>query len=112
MNQKPLHVDSADRALKIPPVESPRHEEALLDQAVAETFPASDPISPAVEARVEAADARRNESFTKASERFSERVRRNAPALVAIGTAAFALMAMRALRSRRQRAYDSSYGDE
>lgn len=30
------------------------HKESLLDEALAETFPASDPISPAYEARLEA----------------------------------------------------------
>ena len=56
MNDKPPRADPTDRVMKIPPVDSPRHEEALLDQAVAESFPASDPISPAVAARLEPAD--------------------------------------------------------
>lgn len=104
MNQKPTLADPVDRVLKIPPTDSPRHEEALLDQAVAETFPASDPISPAVAARMEPGDAQWDENFTNASARFTDRMRRNAPALIAIGTAAVALMAMRALRGRRERA--------
>ena len=101
MNQKPLGADPVDRVMKIPPADSPRHEEALLDQAVAETFPASDPISPAVAARMEPGDAQWDESFTNGPARFTDRMRRNAPALIAIGTAAVALMAMRAMRGRR-----------
>lgn len=103
MNEKPVHPDPVDRVMKIPPMDSPRHEDALLDQAVAETFPASDPISPAVAARMEPADVQWDETFTSASARFAERVRRNAPALVAIGTAAVALTVMRALRGSRRR---------
>ena len=113
MNQKPPHADPTDRVMKIPPVESPRYEEALLDQAVAETFPASDPISPAVPSRLEPGDTRRDDGFTNETSRLSERMRRNAPLLVAIGTAAVALLVMRALRGPRgrQRAedYDVDY---
>jgi hypothetical protein len=113
MNQKPPANDPTDRVMKIPPVESPRHEEALLDQAVAETFPASDPISPAVAERMEPADVQ-YEISTNASARFSDRMRRNAPTLIAIGTAAVALLAMRALRRSRGRAYDADaeYSDD
>ncbi|HET9025542.1 MAG TPA: hypothetical protein VFN64_13285 [Burkholderiaceae bacterium] len=100
MNQKPPAADPTDRVMKIPPVESPRHEEALLDQAVAETFPASDPISPASAALMEPADVN-YESLTDQSSKLRERMRRNAPALIAIGTAAVALLAMRALRGGR-----------
>jgi hypothetical protein len=106
MDQKPPYPDAVDGVVKIPPMDSPRHEEALLDQAVAESFPASDPISPAVAARMEPADVQWDENPTNGSARFTERVRRNAPALVAIGTAAVALMAMRAMRGRRARAPD------
>lgn len=110
MNQKPPAADPTDRVMKIPPVDSPRHEDALLDQAVAETFPASDPISPAVAERMEPADVRLDEKFTNGSTRLSERMRRNAPALVAIGTAAIALLVMRALRGdRRERDEDLEY---
>jgi hypothetical protein len=89
--------------MRIPPVESAHHDEALLDQAVAETFPASDPISPAVAAYMEPGDARRDENLTNGAARFTRRFGRNAPALIAIGTAAVALFAMRALRGRRDR---------
>src|SRR5512144_2694433 len=101
MNQTTPRADPVDGVMKIPPADSPRHEEALLDQAVAETFPASDPISPAVAARMEPGDVQWDETFTSGSARFTDRMRRNAPALVAIGTAAVALLAMRALRGRR-----------
>lgn len=103
MDQNPPPADPTDRVMKIPPKESPRHEEALLDQAVAETFPASDPISPAVAARMEPGDVKRDERFTNGAARFRERVRQNAPALIAIGTAAVALLALRALRGHRER---------
>jgi len=109
MNQNPLHADPTDRVMKIPPVKSPSHEEALLDQAVAESFPASDPISPAMPSRLEPGDTRRDEAFTNEGTTMSERMRRNAPALVAIGTAAVALLAIRALRGNRRRARDDDY---
>lgn len=105
MNQKPPYADPADRVMKIPPTDSPRYEEALLDQAVAESFPASDPISPAVAARMEPADVQWDDSSASASAR-TDRVRRNAPALIAIGTAAVAWMAMRAFRRHRERSLD------
>jgi hypothetical protein len=103
MNQKPPLADPTDRVMTIPAVESPRHDEALLDQAVAETFPASDPIAPAVAARMEPAD---REVSTSTGPRWSGRVRRHTPALVAIGTAALALLAMSALRGDRRRRSD------
>lgn len=77
--------------VRIPPAESPRHEEGLLDQALAETFPASDPISPAVESRLGSADAR-----------WGRRLRRAAPSLVALGAAAIVLLATRPRRPRVQ----------
>lgn len=53
MNQKPNHTAPrdrhADKPLPLPHRDSPRYEEALLDAAVAETLPASDPISPAAD---------------------------------------------------------------
>ncbi len=109
MNQNPPQADPTDRVMKIPPVEHPHHEEALLDQAVAETFPASDPISPAVLQRMEPADVQWNENPTNAGARFTDRLRRNAPVLVAIGTAAIALLVMRALRGERPSARDGDY---
>ena len=75
MNQNPPPNDPTDRVMKIPPKESPRHEEALLDQSVAETFPASDPISPAVAARMEPADAKNDETPANGGGRLSERMR-------------------------------------
>lgn len=102
MNQNPPPNDPTDRVMKIPPTDSPRHEEALLDQSVAETFPASDPISPAVAARLEPADVR-NDAILAGDGRASERMRNVAPALIALGTAAVALLALRALRGHRER---------
>jgi hypothetical protein len=101
MNENPPPADPSDRVMRIPPVGAPHREEALLDQAVAETFPASDPISPAVAERMEPADVQWNEKSTRSSARFTDRLRRNAPALIAIGTAAVALLALRALRGDR-----------
>ena len=109
MNQKPPQADPTDRVMKIPPVDHPHHEEALLDQAIAESFPASDPISPAMEALTEPADPQRSESSTNAGNKFREQMRRNAPALVAIGTAALALFAMRAMRGERRTTRDDDY---
>lgn len=100
MNSKPQD-DAADHVMKIPPVESPRHEEALLDQAVAESFPASDPISPAMPSRPEPGDVARDEEFPNRPSRRSDRMARNAPLFVMIGAAAFALLAIRALRRSR-----------
>lgn len=94
MNPKPPAADPADQPVKIPPVESPRHEEALLDQAVAETFPASDPISPAVADQLEPGDVRRESGVTA-------RAGKRNGAWIALGIAAVAWLAMRALRGGR-----------
>ena len=107
MNQKPPYSEPVDRVMKLPPTDSPRYEEALLDQAVAESFPASDPISPAVAARMERADVQWEDSSTSASAR-TDLVRRSSPALIALGTVAVAWIAMRALRRRRARSLDDN----
>ncbi len=60
------------------------HREALLDEALLETFPASDPISPAYEARLEARRAAQDED--------AARVRRIGMAVLG-GMAAVALAA-------------------
>jgi hypothetical protein len=115
MNHKPPVADPVDKVMKIPPVESPRHEEALLDQSVAETFPASDPIAPAVAARMEPADVQWNEVPSHRNAGLLETMRRNAPALVGIGTAAVALLVMRALRDARDQGVagaDAEYYDD
>lgn len=109
MNHKPPVADPVDKVMKIPPVESPRHEEALLDQSVAETFPASDPIAPAVAERMEPADVQWNPVPSRRFTGLFETMRRNAPALVGIGTAAVALLVMRALRDGRD--HDEARGD-
>ncbi len=49
MNQKPPKDDPDDKPLHVPPRDNPRYSEALIDEAVAETLPASDPISPAAD---------------------------------------------------------------
>jgi len=76
-----------------PSMSSPRHEDALLDQALLETFPASDPISPAVEARPQT---------QYAAARWRQRVRRVAPTLLTLGAVVVTLTAMRAGRPRRR----------
>jgi hypothetical protein len=96
MNPKPPMADPADQPVKIPPVASPRHDEALLDQAVAETFPASDPISPAVAERSEPGDVRRTAGS-------AARTPRSGAGWIALGAAGIALLAMRALRGRSAR---------
>ncbi|MGZ8274120.1 MAG: hypothetical protein ACXWUM_09400 [Burkholderiaceae bacterium] len=101
MNHNSSNADPVDRVMKIPPTDSPRYEESLLDQAVAESFPAIDPISPAVAARMEPADVQWDQGSTNAPTQLAERMRANAPALIAIATAAVAFIAMRASRGRR-----------
>jgi hypothetical protein len=103
MNQKASLADPTDRVMQTP-AQSPRHEEALLDESVAESFPASDPIAPAVAARMEPADVQR-ENVADGSVRLAELMRRNAPTLLALGAAAAVLVALRALRRDRD-SYD------
>jgi len=78
-----------------------RRDEALLDQALAETFPASDPIAPAVEARAPAAEVQDAGPSEKAvaSARWPRRAKRVAPALIAVGALAVTLTAVRRIRS-------------
>jgi len=95
-----VRENNAASAVKIPPVGSPRHEDALLDQALLETFPASDPISPAVEARLQAAEA--HESSDQVTTRsLSRRLLRVVPTLIAFGALAIALSAVRSAKSGR-----------
>lgn len=96
MNHETPLSDPADPHIKIPPVESPRHDEALLDQAVAETFPASDPISPAVAEKLEPGDARRDLAP-------QPRAQRKGSPWIAFGSAAVVLLAVRALFGRSSR---------
>lgn len=81
--------------VKIPPADSPRHDEGLLDQALAETFPASDPISPAYEARLQREEDARLSAGRAA---FNRRLRRAAPSLFALGAAALILLVTRPRR--------------
>lgn len=73
-------------------------DERLLDQAIAESFPASDPISPAYESSLEPVllDNSRSRAVWK------RRLRKAAPSLIALGSAAvIALVAAYVLRDRR-----------
>jgi hypothetical protein len=49
MKHKPPKDDPVDKRAPMPARDHPRYNEALLDEAVAETLPASDPFSPAAE---------------------------------------------------------------
>lgn len=73
-------------------------EDRLLDQAIAESFPASDPISPAYESSLEPVLLEEN----RARELWKSRLRRARPSLIALGSAAVvALIAAYVLRDRR-----------
>jgi hypothetical protein len=77
---------------------TPEHHEQLLDQAIAESFPASDPISPAYEASLEPVILDQNRS----REVWKRRLRKARPSLIALGGAAvIALLAVYVLRDRR-----------
>jgi hypothetical protein len=77
---------------------TPEHHERLLDQAIAESFPASDPISPAYEASLEPVVLDQNRS----REVWKRRLRKARPSLIALGGAAvIALLAVYVLRDRR-----------
>ncbi len=60
---------------------TPEHHERLLDQAIAESFPASDPISPAYEASLEPVLLEQNRS----REIWKRRLRKARPSLIALG---------------------------
>ena len=73
-------------------------EDRLLDQAIAESFPASDPISPAYEASLEPVLLEEN----RTRELWKSRLRKARPSLIALGSAAVvALIAVYVLRDRR-----------
>ena len=77
---------------------TPEHHERLLDQAIAESFPASDPISPAYEASLEPVLLEQNRS----REVWKRRLRKARPSLIALGGAAvIALLAVYVLRDKR-----------
>ena len=77
---------------------TPEHHDQLLDQAIAESFPASDPISPAYEASLEPVILDQNRS----REVWKRRLRKARPSLIALGGAAvIALLAVYVLRDRR-----------
>jgi hypothetical protein len=104
----PTHEQEHAAAVKIPPQDAPHHDEALLDQALHETFPASDPISPAYEARLQAAEERRAADAATGpaagqdtAQRWSRRLIRAAPTLIAFSAFAVALTAVRSARAGR-----------
>lgn len=77
---------------------APEHSERLLDQAIAESFPASDPISPAYAAGLEPVLLEKDRS----REVWKRRLRQARPSLIALGGAAVvALIAVYVLRDRR-----------
>lgn len=81
---------STDPSAKTPSMNTPEHEERLLDQAIAESFPASDPISPAYEAGLEPVlleDQRSREVWKR-------RLRKATPSLIAIGSIAVISLAV------------------
>lgn len=87
-----------DSPVRIAPKSAHEHEEHLLDQAIAESFPASDPISPAYEASLEPVLFEN----TRSREIWKRRLRKAAPSLIALGSAAVvALVAVYVLRERR-----------
>lgn len=76
----------------------PEHQERLPDQAIAESFPASDPISPAYEESLEPVLLENNRS----RDLWKRRLRKATPSLIALGSAAVvALIAVYVLRGRR-----------
>jgi hypothetical protein len=77
---------------------SSRHVEALLDQSLAETFPASDPIAPAHRARRDAARLGRT---SRASRDWGERWQRLLPALTFVAVATLTWMLVRRTGTRR-----------
>ncbi len=89
--------ESADPSARAP-VSAPGHEEHLLDQAIAESFPASDPISPAYEASLEPVLLENN----RRSDVWKRRLRQATPSLIAIGSiAVIALATAYLLRDHR-----------
>lgn len=97
-----MNTRSADTGADKAPAQFPKsegvHKEALLDEALAETFPASDPISPAYEARLEA---------QRAAVEDQERVRRIGASvttgLFGVGAVAALLWLARSLTRRQMR---------
>ena len=84
--------------MAITTTKNPEHRERLLDQAIAESFPASDPISPAYEASLEPVLLEQD----RAREVWKRRLRKATPSLIALGSAAVvALIAVYVLRDRR-----------
>ena len=77
---------------------TPEHHERLLDQAIAESFPASDPISPAYDDGQEPVLLGDN----RPRQVWKRRLRKATPSLIALGSAAVvALIAVYVLRDRR-----------
>lgn len=87
------YPDSSSKASSKSPQE---HSERLLDQAIDESFPASDPISPAYEASLEPV------LLEDQREVWKRRLRKATPSLIALGSVAvIALAAAYLLRDHR-----------
>ena len=87
-----------ENPMAITTTKTPEHRERLLDQAIAESFPASDPISPAYEASLEPVLLEQD----RTREIWKRRLRKARPSLIALGSAAVvALIAVYVLRDRR-----------
>lgn len=81
----------------MPTMKTPGHEDRLLDQAIDESFPASDPISPAYAGSLDPVLLENDRSY-----KWKRRLRKAAPSLIALGSAAvIALVAVYVLRDRR-----------
>jgi hypothetical protein len=80
-----------ERSLHTAPIHTPEHQEELLDEAAAESFPASDPIAPGVAERIEPGDVRAQAGTRRSGARPLK------PMLV-LGVATLAWMALRGLR--------------
>jgi hypothetical protein len=98
--------EPAPAAASAPPPDAPERDEKLLDQALHETFPASDPISPALERVIDApATPAVRSQFDSVGPierraRWNARMTRTLPALVGFASFAVALSMLRALRRR------------
>ena len=98
---------SADQStMKDPKVNAPEHEERLLDQAIAESFPASDPISPAYQSSLQPVLLENDRS----REIWKRRLRRAKPSLIALGGAAVLALAV-AYLMREERPFWRDWSD-
>jgi hypothetical protein len=73
------------------PIHTREHQEELLDEAAAESFPASDPIAPAVAERIEPGDVRARAGMRRSGAR-------TLTPLLVLGVAMLAWLTLRGLR--------------